>query len=221
MIEYFIETECKTKKQKDSLDEEKEHISLATKHVNTKGMNPAKRASSHWGVLKKSKHLSNANTKVGRWFTMVVVDALVAAGVAPSSIKMNYDPTKEDKELDCDLDILVFAAQESLQNVVLYCKTSLRERWKQADRDAMLADHYLKGKSKTYHALITWKEKPESTLEDVNKKTAETKRKCFRVNDCISLLQSERFDDLVKYTLEQAAQVVTDSTDMTAMAQSA
>jgi hypothetical protein len=78
--------------------------------------------------------MSTNGSTTGIFFEMVLVDALVQFGVPEQLI---YGQQKH-REVNVELDVLVGRRQTGSRAVGLMLKTSLRERWKQMDRDAMI-----------------------------------------------------------------------------------
>jgi hypothetical protein len=115
-----------------------EALQLYTKHVQSSSLAVAERIAAHFCALLRQKGLQQNNSRNGRHFCLCVYDALVAAGIPPQRIELNVraDPRRND-----DIDLRVTLSATHQRYVLFYLKTSLRERWKQVDRDAYYAKH--------------------------------------------------------------------------------
>jgi len=89
----------------------------------------------HWAALyKKPYPLNLKGNATGMSFELIICDALVQWGVDPSFFIGQVKYKKYNAEIDC----LLSRRPHQGKAVGLMMKTSLRERWKQADRDGII-----------------------------------------------------------------------------------
>lgn len=88
---------------------------------------------SRYLALKQDKHLALKGKNAGLALELLIADSLCKFGVALDRIHMNI---KADAK-NADADIFV-TPKTRRKAVLIMAKTSLRERWKQPDRDAII-----------------------------------------------------------------------------------
>lgn len=107
------------------------------------------------------------NSRNGKALELTMHAALIEYGVDPGRISSHCHV---DKTKRVEVDILIRGAPPHTRTVAIMCKNSLRERWKQEDRDAMalryFSDFLLFDKMDPIVWFITNKEKPKYTLEN-------------------------------------------------------
>jgi hypothetical protein len=113
-----------------------EDIRHLTHHVATDDLSTAERMAFHYTTLVGQHVLPLSNSDKGRLFTVCIYDGLVHGGVAPERMRLNVRASERHHD---DIDIRITPVSASHDYVCLYLKTSLRERWKQVDRDARIA----------------------------------------------------------------------------------
>lgn len=120
------------------------------------------------------------NTLNGKIFELIIVTVLVNAGIKPfyTNAKVHFVP-------GVYYDILLYS--ENNFPVVLSIKTSLRERWKQADLEALALNNVYR-KAESY--LLTLNE--QETNARINRKD-----EWLGLDDIIYCL-SDRFDEFIK-----------------------
>lgn len=110
--------------------------------LHTKHLDPPleERWATHNAALRRASifnsRAKNQNSAMGSVFHACGYDALVASGIQIERILCHIDATN-GKHADCDFVIMPTTANSKA--VVVMVKSSLKERWKQFDRDAMLA----------------------------------------------------------------------------------
>lgn len=93
----------------------------------------------------------------------LVVAALLEVGVPPESIRRNVSVS----EKRADMDILVHGKGEVFG---IQCKASLAERWRQSDRDCLVAsDYYGRSGVRFKSALVTISERLAWSSRDTGK----------------------------------------------------
>jgi hypothetical protein len=192
MIEYFPSVPDKQRVHFDVLQ-------LYTKHISVAGLSAADRIAAHYCALLRQRGLQRNNSSNGRHFCLCVYDALVAAGIAALRLELNVraDPRRND-----DIDIRVTVSALTQRYVLFYLKTSLRERWKQIDRDARYAKEQW-GKGATTVCLIFAEYGLEGFLADIsdpkalNKQMHEREYWAPAVDYYIALSQRERVNALI------------------------
>lgn len=88
-------------------------------------------------ALKQSKYLRIEGKNGGDAFELLLADALYKYGVESDRIHRNI---KADAK-NADADILITPRPHKRKAIVIMAKTSLRERWKQEDRDGFIFIH--------------------------------------------------------------------------------
>ena len=83
--------------------------------------------------LKAATHLRLAGKNAGDSFELILADSLVKHGVSKDRIVRNV---KADAA-DADADILILPKSGNNKALIIMAKTSIRERWKQEDRDGL------------------------------------------------------------------------------------
>jgi hypothetical protein len=93
----------------------------------------AKSVYSRMEALRSATHLRLKGKNAGDAFELVIADSLIKHGVRASRIVRNV---KADAA-DADADILILPERGKHKAIIIMAKTSLRERWKQEDRDGL------------------------------------------------------------------------------------
>jgi hypothetical protein len=162
------------------------------------GLKPSEVVKTLWGCY-QSTHESNNNIN-GAVFEEIIGYVLAKEGCLPfyMQAKVAYVP-------NVNYDFVLY--DESLGPISLSAKTSLRERWKQADLEAV-ALKYVHRNALSYAI----------TLSEQEAKTRISKLKdCMALNDFV-LANSPRFDELIteikgrKLQLAGTVQVITSNT---------
>lgn len=177
------------------LDSENGEIVNQTRNISIPPFLPNERAHSHYRALLSVPHSRPGNSVKGRRFETCVIDALVAAGVNPNRMEFNKDVSNGK---DVEVDIIVHPSKKGGVTYFLMLKTSLRERWQQADRTAMMLNMlYKKGEFKT--ALIVFRERPETPDNEIEKEAVALRRnfKKSSITEGIFHAKSQKFADLV------------------------
>jgi hypothetical protein len=177
-----------------------------TRLVNAEGLTFAERAAAHYTALLQDRTLKRSNTSNGYWFCICVYDALLAAGVSPERITFN---TRANKKRNDDIDLLIEPSVPTKAVMCLYLKASLRERWKQVDRDARIAkDHW--GKSTQTVCLIYAEKGVQGFCDDLNHQDKvgehfrEMEEWAYGVDSYAALSQTSKVNRLIAYLIEDA-----------------
>ena len=155
---------------------------------------PSKHVDDHMQELITSKLKGNR----GHWFEYCVMDALMV--FEDPSTGDTIDISRVRSHLDvvppynAEVDILINPTKPTDRAFFLYLKTSLRERWKQFDRDAILAS-FNPCKSFTpttdiKYIGIFYREYARFTLEQNLKKAGKEKPRCHVLDDIITATDS-------------------------------
>ena len=171
-------------------------IEHALRKVITNPANPAETIHKNYEALLKNKSLANSSTKRGNWFEVAIIDALIQAGVETNRIEKNVHL---NKQRNVEADIVVYPTdRESLDGwtFILMAKTSMRERWKQWDRDAQAIPYV----DKIHNPLsigIFYKEKETDTLIQCAVLSKKRQRMSHHMARIVSVLEEDRFNRLV------------------------
>jgi hypothetical protein len=141
-----------------------------TRNVPDHRGHPGHRITEHYEAILKYNAEKN-NSKKGAYFEAVVYDALVFEGVDPDRIGLSVDVSNLR---DADADFLIAPPGKTfawasgnnwIDCTAILCKTSLRERWKQVDRDAGIIHGITRG---DVFGLVH-KEQTDSSLEKMQR----------------------------------------------------
>jgi hypothetical protein len=172
------------------------------------------RVVSHYLTFKKHPHFSNNGSTSGQFFEMVFTEALSVVGV---SLSRQWIHVKHG-ETNVEVDVFVVGAKRP---IIILLKSSLRERWKQEDRDALAIRHNEKGcASALYQQLdigkfdsayppiiwaITWRERETVSPDAACKFAKKIGKKCAGIDTdrCVSVFDKERMDFLVTECKEE------------------
>ncbi len=111
-------------------------------------------------------HKSNLNKdkNMGKIFEIVFISTLIQYGMKPNNIELNYAEGSAAKDKYCaDADVLLILKDYEL---ALMLKTSIRERWKQFDRDAGVFKHFI-GADHIKCYGVHWQEYPKKNLAHI------------------------------------------------------
>jgi hypothetical protein len=92
---------------------------------------------SRYEMFLKSKHIKMQGTTTGHTFELIIADSMMKYGVDQNRF---FFHAKSDTK-NTDIDLLILPKIGYYKSFALMMKTSLRERWKQEDRDALMI-HY-------------------------------------------------------------------------------
>jgi hypothetical protein len=162
----------------------------------------------HYTKFKKHPHFSKNGSSTGQFFELIFTEALSAVGVSASRQKLHLKHEKTNVEVD----VFVVGAKRP---IIILLKASLRERWKQEDRDAMAIRHNEKGCATALYEqaglgkfddayapiiwAVTWREKETVTPEEACIAAKRVGEKCTGINTdrFVSVFDKERMDALV------------------------
>jgi len=150
---------------------------------------------SRYETFLKSKHIKLQGTTTGHTFELLIADSMMKFGVDQTRF---FFHAKSDTK-NTDIDLLILPKQGNYKSTALMMKTSLRERWKQEDRDALMI-HYNSNNCWSDIALqfglrkdispdiwaLTFKEKKEITPQ-------EAIDHAFRIGSLTGGIQTDRF----------------------------
>ena len=200
MLEYFP---IPSRSKVFSDDDFRHHTRL----INAEGFTFAERAAAHYTALLQDRTLKRSNTSNGYWFCICVYDALLAAGVSPERITFN---TRANKKRNDDIDLLIEPSVPTKAVMCMYLKASLRERWKQVDRDARIAkDHW--GKSTQTVCLIYAEKGAQGFCDDLNHQDKvgehfrEMEEWAYGVDSYAALSQTAKVNALIASLVEESA----------------
>ena len=162
----------------------------------------------HYVKFKKHPHYSNNGSTSGQFFETIFTEALAAVGVEipRQKIHLKHDAT------NVEVDVFVVGAKRP---VIILLKTSLRERWKQEDRDAMAIKYNIKGCADSLYEqagigkfdsayppivwAVSWREKETVTPEAAIAAAKKIGAKCTGIDTdrFVSVFDKERTDFLV------------------------
>ena len=183
-------------------EESNDVLRAMTKGTRTAELSPAERCAAHWRAILSHSTFSSKPGPRGRTFERVLYDGLVSAGINPVRITMNIDVTKKGRKLHAEVDILIEPAHEG-KKACGYSKTSMRERWKQIDRDGMIAKQVF-GDKYVHNVGITWAEKTNGdTRENLDRQTKKLEVWSDSIDEYISILQTEKFNALMDFIKAQ------------------
>lgn len=92
----------------------------------------------HYSAFEKQKHFSKKGSTTGQAFEMIFTESLAVMGVALVRQKVHI----KHEQTNVEVDVFVVGAKRP---IIILLKASLRERWKQEDRDAMTIKSNAKG----------------------------------------------------------------------------
>jgi hypothetical protein len=165
----------------------------------------------HFQQFKLIRNLSKNGQLQGKVFELVIADALIQSGIPVENLRAHVS----DATTSTEIDIAVITPSSRI--IAILAKTSLRERWKQEDRDALMlklggvegwnrmtSAYALPAVDREHLSIwaLTWKEQKDSTaakaIESARKKGA----LCGAINTSqfISVFDRDRMNAL----LEQA-----------------
>lgn len=186
-----------------------ENIQHHTRGVVEGGLSFAERAAAHYTAYLQDRTIKRNHTRNGDWFCFCIYDALIACGVAPERVIFD---TRASKERNDDIDLLIATGLPTQARMCLYLKTSLRERWKQVDRDARIAKDIF-GKS-TMTVCLSYAESgsagflndctDEKTRQRINKKFARMEEWAYGVDVYAALSQTAKVNRLMVSLIEDA-----------------
>jgi hypothetical protein len=112
------------------------------------------------------------NTNYGTLFEICWWNALITYGVPPQLIDTHIDLSKGKH---AEIDLLVHTAMS--EDIALLLKTSLRERWKQPDRDAHVIRMFDQGRIKPW--LVFYREHASDTAVRMISYAQRVERRCI------------------------------------------
>ena len=129
----------------------------------------------------------------GQVFEHYVGEAMTLHGIKKNRISKNVDVVAGKST---EMDYLI-TPNFSTRYFAIHCKTSVRERWAQADRAAIISDiHPIELQGRIDHHLITWREKPEDTLEKERKFCSEKGSEFYSLKSMITVMDNHRVTEL-------------------------
>jgi hypothetical protein len=175
-----------------------------TRHTSLAGLTPAERAAAHYTTLLQSPTLKLSNTRNGYCFCVCVYDALVAAGVDPQRITFN---SRASKERNDDIDLRIAPSNPTKAMTCIYLKTSLRERWKQVDRDARIAKDVWGNRTRTVCLIYAEKGAPGflkdcDEQDELAKKFTKMEEWAYGVDTYAALSQTAKVNAIIAYLVE-------------------
>lgn len=204
MIEHFP----LKRRSKVFMPEDLQHV---TRGIVVDGLSFPERAAAHYTAYLQDRTIKRNHTRNGDWFCFCIYDALVACGVTPERIIFN---TRASKERNDDIDLLIEPCLSTQSRMCLYLKTSLRERWKQVDRDARIAKDIF-GKN-TMTVCLSYAEDGAAgfvkdcthlkTMARIHKKFALREEWAYGVDVYAALSQTTKVNRLMASLIEDAGQ---------------
>ena len=170
--------------------------------VPDKNQSCSQRIIAHFKKFKEAKHFSKNGSTSGLSFETIVTESLSFYGVHASRQKLHL---KHDKT-NVETDVFIVGAKRP---IIILLKTSLRERWKQEDRDAMTIKSNAKGCAdelyrqaglgkfdSAYPPIIwalTWREKEDVTPDQAIAHAKRIGTLCAGIDTdrCISVFDEE------------------------------
>jgi hypothetical protein len=183
-------------------------LQLYTTHIIEGPLTPAERIAAHFCAMRLQRSLQHNNSMIGRQFCLCVYDGLRAAGIPEECITLNVRASKARND---DIDICVTLPTHPERVYLFYLKTSLRERWKQVDRDARYAKERW-GKGATTACLIFAEHGVSNFHDDLKNPTSVTEHLneleywAPAVDYYLALSQVVRVNRLLQDILEDIAQ---------------
>lgn len=93
---------------------------------------PGQLAVMHQHTFGKTAHISTNGSSTGMVFELIIYDVLIHFGVHPTDMYLSVKHPTTNTEID-----ILVRRRSGKAPIGIMAKTSLRERWKQEDRDAM------------------------------------------------------------------------------------
>lgn len=166
------------------------------------------RVITHFLKFKSHPHFSNNGSTSGQFFEAVFIEAMSVMGVPTNRQKLHVKHEKTNVEVD----VFVVGAKRP---IIILLKSSLRERWKQEDRDAMSIKSNAKGCADALYKqcgigkfdsayppiiwAVTWREKETVSPDEAVAFAKKIGEKCTGIdtNRFISVFDKERMDFLL------------------------
>ena len=180
-----------------------------TRNVPVFSDNPSRHIVDHFTTLLDSA-LAGNNSSIGGWFEATVLDALlVYRSPTGASIDVSRIMTQVDIQppLHAEVDILVKPSRITGFAYFLYLKTSFRERWKQVDRDSIIASFVrrtpIAGTENYVTVALFFREHRGDSLEVVRKQAAQVLNKSRSIQEILSVSDVDAMKNLFCKIAEQ------------------
>jgi len=153
-----------------------------------------KKCPGDWIIERMTSYLRLGFSQMrGQVFEHYVGEAMLLHGIEENRISKNVDVvTGKATEMD-----YLISPNFSTRYFAIHCKTSVRERWQQADRAAIISDVEpcaLQGRID--HHLITWREKPEDTLEKEREFCSAKGSEFYSLKTMVTVMDNARVAEL-------------------------
>lgn len=137
----------------------------------------------------KNSRLRGNNAARGLWFECCVYDALIKFGISKTDIITHIDNSHGK---DAEADIMVNVRANG--SVVIFCKTSLRERWKQEERDAIVMRNVMNPPPRCIGVML--KERARDTAKQTINNLTKQRAKYVALEDIITVYDESAINKL-------------------------
>jgi hypothetical protein len=162
--------------------EDLQHI---TARVDNRGLHPSERVVKHFDTINAFFPGPGISRNMrGSLFEWLIYDAVVAHGVR--IVRTNIDLGR-GRNAEADL--------VSSNDVAILAKTSLRERWKQPDRDAHIMEMTHRG-LKTY--VVYLREKDGDDIERIERNSERIQSQMFSKAIVLSVYEEDLFAEMIR-----------------------
>jgi len=165
-----------------------------TYHIPDYPNDPSRHVTEHYEALLNSS-LDSGNANRGRWFEVCIIDSCIKAGIDEANIEYSVWP---DRDLDCEIDIVLYPADINKSIAYIQAKTSLRERWKIMDREASIVRQIDRRNPLNIGLMYNEYPKNKNYTIEKNIRLAEQKEgKCGNMDQIITVMDVTRYNNII------------------------